>query len=414
MSASVRHFKIGQSMPDYNSVLIVDDDPIQIAILTAYFSGLNLKTILGAKNSVAALEILANHPDNIDLIVSDIQMPGMDGIEFMRYLKAIKYTGGLAIISGVKANLLDHAARLATLHELRLIGSISKPLNKSNLDKLFLQSPTPSVDVLPAIQPKFTGSDFVSAMQNGSIAPYYQPKIDVVSGRAIGAEALARWLSPEYGIISPDKFIPFAEENGFIEELTFVIFEKVLSDIGALVRIDPNLKIAFNLSPRLINNVRLPEQIFSRLNSWNVESKSVSFEITENSILDLDPATLEVLSRLRIYDFDVAIDDFGTGSANIHTLKDFPYSELKIDKSFISTMTTDRFSNETVVAAIALARERDMQIVAEGVEDRNTWDIIREMGIEYAQGFHFAKPMTTGKFRNYLINQKNSLDISAA
>ncbi len=401
-------------MPDYNSVLIVDDDPIQIAILTAYFSDLNLKTILGAKNSIAALETLANHPDNIDLIVSDIQMPGMDGIEFMRYLKAKKYTGGLAIMSGVEENLLDHAARLATLHELQLIGSISKPLNKSSLDKLFLESPTPSADGLPAIQPKFTGSDFISAMQNGGIAPYYQPKIDVVSGRVIGAEALARWHSPEHGIISPDKFIPFAEENGFIEELTFIIFEKVLSDIGALVRIDPNLKIAFNLSPRLINNVRLPEQIFSRLNSWNVESKSVSFEITENSILDLDPATLEVLSRLRIYDFDVAIDDFGTGSANIHTLKDFPYSELKIDKSFISTMTTDRFSNETVIAAIALARERDMQIVAEGVEDRNTLDIIREMGIEYAQGYYFGKPMTTEEFRNYLISQQSSLDISAA
>ena len=103
---------------------------------------------------------------------------------------------------------------------------------------------------------------------------------------------------------------------------------------------------------------------------------------------------------MRIYDFDIAIDDFGTGSSNINILKDFPYSELKLDRSYVSTMATDNFSKEVVIAAIKLAREQGMHIVAEGVEDRQTWDTIREMGIEYAQGYYFAKRWMQHIFAN--------------
>ena len=401
-------------MQSYNSVLIVDDDPVQIAVLTAYFSGLKAKSIRGAEDSTVALDILSKNSTDFDLIVTDIQMPNMDGIEFMRHLKELDYKGELAIISGVKDNLIDHAARLAKLHKLQLIGQINKPLKKSALDALFLSQRSNHDLVDNAGEFRYTNADFAKALSNSEFKPYYQPKVDVQNGQIIGAEALVRWIKPDYGIIVPDLFIPFAEKNGFMEELTFLVFEQVLSDLDGFLSLGPELTFAFNLPPTMINKVALPAQLMTRMNSANVTSDSISFEITENSVLNLEPATLEVLSRLRIYDFDVAIDDFGTGSSNINILKDFPYSELKLDKSYVSTIATDNFSKEVVIAAIKLARQQGMCIVAEGVEDRQTWDIIREMGIEYAQGYYFAKPMDAPHFCEYITNQQDDCDSDAA
>ncbi len=401
-------------MQNYNSVLIVDDDPVQIAVLTAYFSGLKVKSIQGAEDSIVALDILSKKSADIDLIVSDIQMPNMDGIEFLRHLKELDYSGKLAIISGVKGNLIDHAARLAKLHKLQLIGYINKPLKKSALDALFLSKRLNSAPVNTAEKFKYTNTEFAKALNNGEFEPHYQPKVDVQNGQIIGAEALVRWIKPDHGTIAPDLFIPFAEKNGFMEELTFLVFEKVLSDLNRFLPLRSDLIFAFNLPPTMINKIALPAQLMARMNSANVTSKSISFEITENSILNLEPATLEVLSRLRIYDFDIAIDDFGTGSSNINILKDFPYSELKLDKSYVSTIATDDFSREVIVAAIKLARQQGMRLVAEGVEDRQTWDIIREMGIEYAQGYYFAKPMDATNFCEYITSQQDDHKTNAA
>ncbi|MCP4183734.1 MAG: EAL domain-containing protein [Hyphomicrobiales bacterium] len=401
-------------MQNYNSVLIVDDDPVQIAVLTAYFAGLKVKSIHGAEDSTVALDMLSKKSTDFDLIVSDIQMPNMDGIEFMRHLKELGYSGKLAIISGIKGNLIDHAARLAKLHNLQLIGGINKPLKKNALDALFLSNQPKTALVNNAGEYKCTNADFAKALKNREFKPYYQPKVDVQNGRIIGAEVLVRWIKPDYGTIAPNLFIPFAEKKGFMEELTFLVFEKVLSDLSRFLPLRSDLIFAFNLPPTMINKTALPAQLMARMKSANVTSKSISFEITENSILNLEPATLEVLSRLRIYDFDIAIDDFGTGSSNINILKDFPYSELKLDKSYVSTIATDNFSKEVVVAAIKLARQQGMCLVAEGVEDRQTWDIIREMGIEYAQGYYFAKPMDASSFCEYITSQKDDQGANAA
>jgi EAL domain-containing protein (putative c-di-GMP-specific phosphodiesterase class I)/FixJ family two-component response regulator len=401
-------------MQSYNSVLIVDDDPVQIAVLTAYFSGLKVKSIQGAEDSTVALDILAENSADFDLLVSDIQMPNIDGIEFMRHLKEFGYSGKLAIISGVGDKLMDHAARLAKLHKLQLIGQINKPLNKKALDAVFLSQRPETASVPKAAKIRYTNADFAYALNNGEFHPYYQPKIDVQNGQIIGAEALVRWIKPDYGIIVPDLFIPFAEKNGFMEELTFLVFEQVLSDLPLFLSKRPDLKFAFNLPPTMIDKVALPAQLMTRMNAASITSKSISFEITENSILNLEPATLEVLSRLRIYDFDIAVDDFGTGSSNINILKDFPYSELKLDKSYISNIASDNFSKEVVIAAIKLARQQEMSIVAEGVEDHQTWDIIREMGIEYAQGYYFAKPMDAAHLCEYITNQQKDRVVNAA
>ncbi|MEM8649675.1 MAG: EAL domain-containing response regulator [Pseudomonadota bacterium] len=389
----------------YNTILLVDDDPTQIAILSAYFSGQQLAcTIRSATDPAVALEILKAEFENIDLIVSDLQMPNMDGIEFLRHLKNMAYENKLAILSGVGSGILEHAGRLAKMHNLQLIGKLAKPLNKTSMDTVFLAHKDTASEVADDFQEVvITQSDFSFALQSGEIKPYYQPKVDVVTGKIKGAESLARWERYDGNFVAPSCFVEFAEDNGRIEELTINLFSQVLRDAKTFLASDPSLSFAVNLSPQMLRNVSLPDRLYGMMNSAGLSSENISFEITENSILNQDAVTLEVLSRLRIQGFHVAIDDFGTGSSNIQTLRDFPFSELKIDRSFVSTAYDNEFSAQTVSVAVKFAQEMGMRTVAEGVEHIRDWELISEYGIDEAQGFLISKavpPLTLIKFIN--------------
>lgn len=394
-----------------NSVLIIDDDPTQVAIMQAYFASLKVPDIKGTTNPSEALNYINNKQNEIDLIVSDLQMPEMDGLEFLRHLNGLKYVGKLAIISGVKSDLLDHASRLAKMHRLNIIGQVSKPVTKSSLDNVFLKEAKENSFAVKSEQYFITQNDFSRAMDNNEIEPYFQPKIDVQTGRVIGAEALVRWNKPDVGFVSPEVLINFAEKNGRIEELTFYLFNKALKSSVEFLAIDPKQIFATNLSPDMARNLSLPDQLLSRIKSFGLKTESFSFEVTENNVLNLDTTTLEVLSRLRILNFDVAIDDFGTGSSNIQTLRDFPYSELKIDRAFVSNATNDVFSRETVRAAVSLSHDRGMKIVAEGVEDVETFAFIKQQGIEYAQGFLFSKALSHEDYIAFIKLNAGGFDV---
>ncbi len=402
------------AIQSYKSVLLVDDDPTQIAILTAYFAGQNVTTIMSAGDPCEALTTLAQHLESTDLVVTDLQMPNMDGVEFLRHLKTLGYDKNMAIVSGVSQGIIDHTVQLAKMHGLNIIGCIRKPLTKNMLDAVFTTKLEEGLSAAPLEDQSLTLEEFTGAMRAGKIIPHYQPKIDLRSGKIMGAEALARWPRDNTAPVSPVVFIDFAEKNGTIEELTFRLFGSVLIDLKGFLAIDPDQKIAVNLSPVMMQNIKLPDQIGQLMQEAGIRPSNISFEVTESSILDLDTNTLEVLSRLRISGFDVAIDDFGTGSANIQTLKNFPYSELKIDQSFIKNVTTDDFSDETVRASIALARQMDMKIVAEGIHNDDILQFVRATGIEQAQGFHLAKPMSAQDFSHLLAHGNGQIDVSSS
>ena len=402
------------NMSKYQSVLLVDDDPSQIAILKSYFTALKVDTILDANNPKRALEIIENRGTDIDLIVSDLQMPGMDGIEFMRHLKDRQFSGDYSIISGVRGDLLEHAGRLASMHKLNLIGQLSKPLTKQGLDRLFVNNPSSGNVVTGERSVEMSTSRLTRAIERQNIRPYYQPKVDLKSGTIIGAEALARWITDDGESISPESFIEFAEQSGLIEPLTFQMFEMVLQDIPVFLNQSPNVKISINVSPKMICDRSLPDRLSETLDRYGMTSKNISLEITENCVINPDVDSLEVMSRLRVLGFELAVDDFGIGSSNIQTLRDFPYSELKIDRSFVSNVTTSKFSAETVKLAIKLARDLGMRIVAEGVETTEIWHYLKDAGVEHAQGYLIAKALPPADFSTFLKMHKASFHFSTA
>ncbi|MEM9276938.1 MAG: EAL domain-containing response regulator [Pseudomonadota bacterium] len=396
----------------FQSALVIDDDPTQIAILTAYLTAQQVQRIESSSNAALALSKIRDNNNNFDLIVSDLQMPEMDGLELLRHLSAQNYKGSLVLMSGVEQSLLNHAAKLARMHKLNLIGQIHKPLNKASLESVFLKTQGLETASQNDKSLVLTQGDFINGMEKNEILPFFQPKVNIQSGKIVGAEALARWNKPGIGNISPDIFIEFAAKNGWIEDVTVHLLKHTLQAVGPFLRIDPRLRFAINIAPSMMHQIALPDQLKAIIESCGISPENISFEITENSILNLEPATLEVLSRLRIHNFDVAIDDFGTGSSNIQTLRDFPYSELKIDKSFISNVTENAFSRETVHAAVALAKEQRMRIVAEGVETVETLEYVRNLGIEHAQGYLFAKALSAEDYLAFIREHPNGMQLS--
>ena len=380
-------------MNENHNVLLIDDDPTQIAILTAYLSSLRISKITSASDGQKALDLLASSVHETDVIFTDLRMPNMDGYVFLKHLGDLGFKGQIIIISGHEHVLLESAASLGKMYGLNIAGQIRKPLTKQALDRLLATRKEDTNHNGPRSSDVMSSEAILNGIANDEFIPFYQPKVDLLSGKIVGAEALARWQHPELGLISPAAFIPIAEADGSIQAISIKIFDHLVNDLAQGGAAWKDKKIAFNLPPQMIRDETLPETLISRLNKAGVSSKNICIEITENGFIDFDHITVEVLSRLRIMGFDLSIDDFGTGAASIANLKMFPYTELKIDQSFIGNVLTDAFSAETVRTSISLARQLGLRIVAEGIETHDVLQYVKSRGIDQAQGYLFAKPM---------------------
>ena len=390
-------------MSRFETVLIVDDDPSQIAILQAYFASLRARKVLAASNPVDALDVLDRHEGRIDLIGSDLAMPRMDGFEFLRHLRDRLYAGHIALFSGHHSTLLKNATELARKHELKILGYVRKPLTKSALDEVF------SRDIRPKNAEeqgsRIDRDSLIVALDNRQIGPLYQPKVDLTTGRVVGAEALARWHHPLRGMISPALFIHVAENSGLIDRLTFDMLDQILDDMERHRKDWDGIKISINMPPHLMDDLDLPDRLSEKCARKGIANNRLCLEITESSVINTSTRSLEVLSRLAIKGFELSIDDFGTGASNIANLRVVPYSELKIDRSFTANFLTDAFSEETVRTSVALAKQLDMRVVAEGVDNMRVLEALKARGIHQAQGFLISKPVSAEDVSEFFRNR---------
>lgn len=384
-----------------NNILVVDDDPTQLVLLSGYFTGLGCKHIFEASSAQDALSIVQNNKDQISLIVSDLMMPDMDGIEMMRSLKDEAFSGSIALVSSLDWSVINSARKLGELHELKVIGACRKPLKKIELDAVFKGE---SFDIRQnVLVEREDDSDLnvTSALRDEQFVPFYQPKIDMITGRIVGVEALARWLHPELGLLSPSAFLPAIEKNNLTKPFTLLMFKQAFADLRNWGRAGLRLKVALNIKASDISDTSFPNEVQKLLSEYGIESSQIVIEITEDEILAFNSTSMEVLTRLRMMGIDIAIDDFGTGFSNLQCLRQFPYTELKIDQSFVRGVTKDRFSQETVRVAATLGQQLNMRVLAEGVETIEELDFIKIRGIDEAQGFYIAKPMSAAALSAY-------------
>jgi diguanylate cyclase len=244
-------------------------------------------------------------------------------------------------------------------------------------------------------------SELRAAVERDELRLFLQPKIDLASGAVLGAEALVRWQHPQRGLVPPMSFIPFAEQTGFIRELTGWMIDRCAARSRALQSDDLNYKFAINLSTRDLVDQSLPQRLQRLLARDRIDPKTLCLEITESAIMDDPQRALQTLQRLHDMGLRLSIDDFGTGYSSLAYLKKLPLHELKIDRSFVMAMERDAADLKIVRSTIDLAHNLGLSVVAEGVETAQVWALLKRMGCDEAQGYFIAKPMPEAAFADW-------------
>jgi diguanylate cyclase (GGDEF)-like protein len=242
------------------------------------------------------------------------------------------------------------------------------------------------------------GDAYAQALRTGELQVHYQPKVRIADGRAVGVEALMRWIRNGKIVANPDVFIPLAEQSGLIQDTTWYTLTNAMQQ--ALLR--PGLSVSVNITPGMLHHRDFLEMVRTAVSTWSLESSLLTLEITEGAlIVDFEQATAR-LTQLRQLGVQISIDDFGTGYSSLSYFKKIPADELKIDKSFILRMLSDEADQHLVQTIIALARQFKLAVVAEGVEDQSTLGILARMNCDFAQGYLFTPALDAERLRHWL------------
>jgi len=249
------------------------------------------------------------------------------------------------------------------------------------------------------------GTELESAISENKISVHYQPQIDVITGRCLSAEALVRWQASGQRNINPAILVSLAESSGLIIPLTLLILNTALRHRSTFSSVGASIDISVNLPPKMLEEEDLPIIIQQALDTWSVPANKLTLEITEGSIVNKE-SSLKMLSRLRELDVKLAIDDFGTGYSSLAYLKSFPAQELKIDIHFVRNMHKSHGDKQLVRSIIDLAHNFDMKTVAEGVEDKKTYELLSQLGCDVVQGFLFSPALSEYDFIAWLRQRK--------
>lgn len=387
-------------------VFVVDDSLVQCehaaSLCRIVFPDAEIATAHDGQMALASIEA-----EPVDIILVDLEMPVMDGVELIGQIAAKGLACGVIVMSAKDPKLISSVGLMAEADGLVVLGCIQKPLSEVPLKEAAakftigrqLQARA------EAVPPAVTKAAILQAMAEGQFSLYYQPKVRAKSLMLKGVEALARWQLSAGDFISPVIFIDAAEQAGCIGELTFHLLDQALEQKARWKAQGFKFSLAFNLSPSLLLVDSLIPEIDQRLQTHGISPAEIIFEVTENVMLGDVARSLHTLNRLRLKGFGIALDDYGTGFANAEQLMRIPATELKLDRSLIHGIAEKPQLAKLTLSTIQLALELNLETVAEGVEEKNDFDLLEQSGVGLIQGYFVSKPMPANMLGDWIARE---------
>lgn len=368
-----------------NKLLVIDDQPDLCEFISEAARGMGFETLAVTEPDDFRRAV---HEFQPSVVVLDLQMPGADGIELLRYLGERGSRAQVLVASGMDQRVLATAQQLGRSQGLSMLGALQKPILLNDLEATLRQCMRSQMPLTPEA--------LTAALDKRQIEVHYQPKATrVAPGRWIveGVEALARWSHPSLGPISPLRFIAVAEKHGLIRRLTEQVIETALRQCCEWDRADLRLSVAINLSPQLLNDLAFPDQVARMAAQVGADARRIIFEVTESAAMFDPGTTMDVLTRMRVKNFGLSIDDFGTGYSSLKQLYLMPFSELKIDTSFVRDVFAHEDARTMVETMVLLAHKLRLTACAEGVETQEVLDFLDSVECDRAQGYFIGRPM---------------------
>jgi len=381
------------------TIYIIDDDQPTVDLILEYAELLGFQ----AKGYTAATKFFDEIKSFVEgsFIVLDLNMPDMDGIEVMRHMVKTGQCLPFILVSGYDSGVLHSAEQLAKAYSLDIIATITKPFEfKIFKDILYLRGvlqkhPKSTVQEISPAELSIDVFELELAIRQDQLVLHYQPQIDIHSGVVTGVKARVHWQHPIYGLISPELFISLAENNGLIAEMTAKIIKQAAEQTVLWKSQNIEMRVSVNISAENITSLSMPEQLSRILEQRSLDPSMLTIEVTERTLMGELVTSLDILTRLRMKGVGLSIGDFGTGHSSLSLLHRMPFTELKIDQSFVSNMLQDEEAQGIVKTCIKLGHELSMTVVAEGVENRQTLDLLNEMNCDIAQGSFISDFMST-------------------
>jgi len=365
-----------------NLLLAFDDELDFLDLIETVATGVGFQ-VLTARTSAEFFDQLARRRPS--LVVLDLQLPGMDGIEVIRNLARLATDTGVLLVSGMDQRVLVSARQVGESLGLKMLGVLQKPILLEDLEAL-LQTQLDS-------EARLRADDLRRGIEEMELVVHYLPRLVKERGtwQIRGAEALVRWQHPRLGLLYPGQFLALAEGNDMIVAITDFVLSDAVRQAGLWRGHGHSLGVAVNLSPRLVRDVGFPDRLGRLLREYDLPPELLTIEVTEASSLHDVEMVTDVFTRLRVKGIGLSLDDFGTGTSSITQLYRMPFTELKIDRSLVSELPHTQAAATVVTAIVELAHRLSLTVCAEGIETEAQFSFMDQAGCEALQGQLISK-----------------------
>ena len=388
-------------------VLIIDDDEFTLDIAEMLLRQLGVGHIVRAEDGSVGLVKLEHATTPYDIVLCDLQMDGMDGIEVLRHLGDVERAPALIFLSGADERMLSSVSALGRKYGLNVLAALRKPLSVDALGHA-LHRFEPAAARTGERVPRQVNTELLTPEQirhgliDDAVTVHLHPKVGLSAGEPIGLECLLRWRDPVRGIVPPSAVLSVAEAHGLLHEITLQVFQLAVTTLAELLREAHDVTISVNLSISDLSILELPDRLSRMATEAGVQTHRITLEIAEHPALLAASVEQDVITRLALRGFSLSLDDFGTGYASLQSLSNLPVKELKVHRAFVTGATQRPVSLAILQSSVELGHQLGLRVVAKGVETAEDLTLVRRLNCDAMQGDAIARPMSPEMLRPWL------------